>query len=184
MVFPRLPVSTQTRSRRRSASQPLSARRWNGLLGGIYAHEDSRFLQDDFAFDLGTGNSVAHAYEIDSSYAALRRVRGVCRLDRAHLAERFDIQLGGRGSSIRQTFQQTSINPLLTGGSTIPGVGPTLRAKTEPFTYLLTPRFQVSADLMVYARLASGYRAGGPNGNQCTAVGFPCQFEPDKTTQL
>jgi outer membrane receptor protein involved in Fe transport len=33
---------------------------------------------------------------------------------------------------------------------------------------------------MVYARLASGYRAGGSN-NCITYTSFPCQFSPDKT---
>ncbi len=35
--------------------------------------------------------------------------------------------------------------------------------KANAFTYLLTPRFKVSENLMVYARAASGYRPGHPN---------------------
>ena len=31
------------------------------------------------------------------------------------------------------------------------------------FTYSVSPRWQVSADTMVYARVATGYRPGGPN---------------------
>src|SRR5690606_8685592 len=53
------------------------------------------------------------------------------------------------------------------------------RTDGSAFTYLVTPRFKVSEDLMVYARLASGYRAGGPNINP--GGGVPVQYEPDET---
>src|SRR6185312_8988183 len=56
------------------------------------------------------------------------------------------------------------------------------------FTYLLTPRFKVSEDLMVYARVASGYQPGGggvvPGGaasNGCLLFNYPCAYKPDKT---
>src|SRR5262249_17759665 len=42
-------------------------------------------------------------------------------------------------------------------------------------------RYRVSADLMVYARIASGYRPGGPNGDYLS-TGGPPQFGPDTTT--
>jgi iron complex outermembrane receptor protein len=42
----------------------------------------------------------------------------------------------------------------------------------------VTPRFKLSEDLMLYVRLASGYRAGGPNQ---VVVGVPPQYQPDKT---
>src|SRR5581483_5488141 len=48
------------------------------------------------------------------------------------------------------------------------------------FTYLVTPRYKISPDLMVYARLASGYRPGGNNG-EATAFNLPLTFKPDKT---
>jgi iron complex outermembrane receptor protein len=91
------------------------------------------------------------------------------------------VQAGLRQSHITQTFQQTIIEPLFTDGSTTPTVGPTEHVEASPLTYLLTPRFKVSEDLMVYARLASGYRVGGPNPGLCATYNFPCQFGPDKT---
>src|SRR5262249_8640915 len=51
--------------------------------------------------------------------------------------------------------------------------------KDDAFTYLLTPRFKISPDLMVYARLASGYRTGGPNSNSTHNV-LPI-MKPDTT---
>jgi outer membrane receptor protein involved in Fe transport len=49
--------------------------------------------------------------------------------------------------------------------TTSPLVPPSVRTDENAFTYLLTPRFKISPDLMVYARFASGYRPGGPNSN-------------------
>jgi outer membrane receptor protein involved in Fe transport len=43
----------------------------------------------------------------------------------------------------------------------------------------VTPEFKVSPDLMVYARIASGYRPGGPN--LTLSPGTPTQYDPDKT---
>jgi outer membrane receptor protein involved in Fe transport len=50
----------------------------------------------------------------------------------------------------------------------------------------VTPQFFVSPDLQLYARVASGYRIGGPNlENGATGTGpyqgIPAQYNPDKT---
>src|SRR5262249_19240344 len=50
----------------------------------------------------------------------------------------------------------------------VPGqTSPTVQAGTirtdDSFTYLVTPRFKVSPDFMVYARVASGYEPGVAN---------------------
>src|SRR6202043_303066 len=52
--------------------------------------------------------------------------------------------------------------------------------KANSFTYLVTPQFKFSPDLMVYARLASGYRPGGPNAS-ASAFGLPIAYQPDQT---
>jgi outer membrane receptor protein involved in Fe transport len=56
------------------------------------------------------------------------------------------------------------------------------RAKGESFTYQINPRFKPSPDHMIYGRLASGYRPGGPNAgcNPDPDEPVPCQFKPDK----
>jgi iron complex outermembrane recepter protein len=59
-------------------------------------------------------------------------------------------------------------------------VNPPEHTKDHSFTYLLTPRYRFSPNLMVYARVASGYRPGGPNPT-CVLYPVPCQYAPDKT---
>ena len=83
-----------------------------------------------------------------------------------HIGDRLSIQFGGRESEIRQTLLE--------------GAAPKAYSKGNAFTYLLTPQFKISEDAMVYARAASGYRAGGPNLNAGVA-GTPSEYSPDKT---
>src|SRR5690606_10267242 len=67
--------------------------------------------------------------------------------------------------------------PIFFGANTII---PTKRSSDTSFTYLVTPRFRISPDLMVYGRIASGYRPGGPNVG-CGIVGIPCEYGADET---
>jgi iron complex outermembrane recepter protein len=82
-----------------------------------------------------------------------------------HFTDRFDVQIGARQSWIEQDYTQAADEP---GHST-----------AEAFTYMLTPRFRLSPDLMAYARVASGYRPGGPNTN-VAVIGVP-EYQPDET---
>ncbi len=149
------------------------------LLGGIYTHEDSSVTQEIPAINPASGAVVAIAYH--STFPSTYREYAAFGDLTFHITDQFDVQAGLRGGHINQTFQQTTVDPLFTGGSTVPSIGPTEKAVASPVTYLLTPRFKVTNDLMVYARLASGYRVGGPNGALCTTYNYPCQFGPDKT---
>lgn len=96
-----------------------------------------------------------------------------------HATDRFDLQVGARESWISGSVQQTFLGPYAPAvlGQPSPLVYPPVELDADAFTYLLTPQIKVSPDLMIYARLASGYGAGGLN----VVPGVPPQFEPDKT---
>jgi iron complex outermembrane receptor protein len=64
------------------------------------------------------------------------------------------------------------------GAPTTPYTFPGTTLNENDFTYLLTPRFKVSSDFMVYARLASGYRPGGVN---IGILNVPPEFSGDKS---
>jgi outer membrane receptor protein involved in Fe transport len=147
------------------------------LVGGFYTHEDSRVVQNIFALSPGSGAIAADGAEIGSPsiYAESAAFADLT----LHTTERFDVQLGGRWSSISQTLQENTYAPLL--GVPSPVVGQKTYSSADPVTYLLTPRYKLSQDLMVYARIASGYRPGGSNGPLCQIYGFSCQYAPDKT---
>lgn len=183
-----VPVYTDSKVERFSQevrlAMPIGARvEW--LLGGFYSDESTEFDQTIPAVDPATGAFVAHTRIIElgvlhvEEYAAFTDVT-------YHFSDRFDVQIGGRFARIEQATDAGTAQrfpPVGTGALTI-----TPAIDTEPddvFTYLFTPRFRISDDLMVYLRAASGYRIGGggtstPNDN-CIRFAFPCQFGPDKT---
>jgi iron complex outermembrane receptor protein len=149
------------------------------LLGGIYTHEHSLGTQQIPAIDPASGAVVAIGYDsaLPSTY---EEYAGFADLT-LHITSRFDVQAGLRQSQIRRTLNLNFVEPLFSGGSTVPTIGATEHADANPFTYLLTPRYRVTGDLMVYARFASGFRPGGANGALCTTFNYPCQSGPDKT---
>jgi iron complex outermembrane receptor protein len=157
-------------------SIPLGQRlEW--LVGGFYTHENPRSSQQTVvAENPSTGQIVGQEGAIYNEGGPFEEYAAFTDLT-YHVTDRFDIQIGGRDSEIRQTFNAQTETGLLFGDQVVPGSQSTANA----FTYLVTPRFRVSSDLMVYARLASGYRPGGSNGAAAVSQGAPSEFDPDKT---
>ena len=143
------------------------------LLGGFYTHEDSPVDQVYFAADPATG-AVGPSF-VEAPFATTYAEQAVFTDLTFHLTDRFDVQFGGRESQIKQAVTESLSGVLI--GPTIISEG---HSKADAFTYLVTPRFMVSPDLMLYARLASGYRPGGPNTN-AAQLGVPSQYNPDET---
>ena len=99
-----------------------------------------------------------------------------------HFNPQWDLALGGRWSENKQ-----SANELVTG------VLPTLQGTPQQLTsgnstdtdvtYSIAPRWHVSRDTMVYGRIATGYRPGGPNDLPFNAPpSVPRAYQADKTT--
>jgi iron complex outermembrane recepter protein len=156
-------------------SLPLGER-VDWLAGAFYGDEESPIRQIAYAADASTGATVGTLLDLvaDTTYEEYAAFTNLT----FRITERFDVQVGGRYSRIEQSFAQTNTGPL-GGGLVIP-----LReTRANAVTYLLTPRLRISPDLMVYARIASGYRAGGPNANtqEAASAGTPVEYRPDKT---
>ncbi len=145
------------------------------LYGAFFSTEKSHITQQGFFVDLMTAERLGpNVLEFDTrnafrEYAAFTNVR-------VELAESFSLGIGGRLNHNKQRYQQTA------GGTAIPNapnVGPTVRSKETSFTYVVAPEYHVTPDVMIYGRLASGYRPGGPN----TQAGFaiPATYSADKT---
>jgi iron complex outermembrane recepter protein len=144
------------------------------LFGVFYDYEDTRYLEGITTANPATGAVtgtvlsllIPDFYSEDAAYTDLT----------LKLTDRFDIQFGGRVSKLKQR-SGTITN--------IPGVGtsvqPELYNSATPLTYLVTPQFKVSPDLMAYIRLASGYRPGGPNNPIAVENGAAASYKPDFT---
>jgi iron complex outermembrane recepter protein len=151
------------------------------LVGAFYTHESSHYHQDLNAEDSTTGAIVGQDLSITfpSSYEEYAGFADVT----LRITDQFNIQLGGRETHIRQTYSEVDAGPVVPYfyGVPSPHVIAPLDADADSFTFLVTPQFKISSDLMTYARIASGYRAGGVN-TSAGAAGVPTQYSPDKTT--
>jgi iron complex outermembrane recepter protein len=157
-------------------STPLT-QKLDSLVGLFYTNEFTSASQSLLAADPATGTVVGQTlftpftstYEEYAIFADLTY----------HFTDQFNVQFGGRESKIDQTFNESYYGPYnLCCSPTNPYTQPPESAKSSPFTFLVTPQYRISPDLMVYARIASGYRAGGANA---AGLGVPPSYDPDKT---
>jgi iron complex outermembrane recepter protein len=161
-------VTTKKFSQELRVDVPV-AERVDLLVGGFFTNENSNVPQIITAVDNQVGfiglRSSNHPVSAFSEYSLFANAR-------YRITDRLELQLGGRYAMIDQQLS-------VTFGGLLPSVEPTVTTEDRPFTYLITPKYQLTDDVMLYARIASGYRPGGPNTPASTTVLAP--FNPDKT---
>jgi iron complex outermembrane recepter protein len=147
------------------------------LVGAFYTKEDGEQVRNVFAID-AAGQPLPQVplpflfVEFPTQYEELAGF-GSATLQ---LQERFDVTAGLRWARNRQRFRQIS-------GGLESVIGPptdiSSTSAENVLTYSLSPRWHASDDTMVYARIASGYRPGGPNPR---ALDLPPVTAADKLT--
>lgn len=144
------------------------------LLGGFYATDDRKIPQHATARNFATGAEAGNFADflVKTSFDELAAFTDVT----FRLTDRFDVQLGGRQADYELKYSVNQSGRLF---NNIASIGPQFHVKDSAFTYLVTPRLRVSPDLMLYARMASGFRPGGVNPT--IVAGIPPSFGPDKT---
>ena len=146
------------------------------MIGGFYTRERTAADQNVVALTAGGAPS---GLVIGTLFPTKFRELAAFGSVTVKLGERFDIQAGGRYSGNRQRYTEIGSGPL-TGDYVL-----AQNSRDTKFTYHITPRFRFSRDLMLYARVATGYRVGGPNpiaSADAAAVGAPTEYGPDTTT--
>jgi iron complex outermembrane recepter protein len=149
------------------------------LAGLFYTHETSRYAVTATAID--TASQAIVGSLLDFVYPATFDEYAVFGGVTYHVTNRFDIQIGVRGSSNTLILKEWAyIGPYtqLALGRASPAINPRQESSDHAFTYLFTPRFKIAPDFMVYARFASGYRPGGSNA---AGPGTPEFYDPDTT---
>jgi outer membrane receptor protein involved in Fe transport len=167
-----------------SAGQTLE---WQ--VGAFYTHESSALDETLPLFYIPTqvyaplpdalgGPSLENA-DLDSVY---REWAGFAEVT-YHFSPQFDLGLGGRWSENKQSASEVTSGALLTlTGQPSPQVVSGDSSDTD-FTYSIAPRWHVSSDTMVYGRIATGYRPGGPNDLPPTApASIQREYQADQTT--
>lgn len=160
------------------ASLPLGGR-FDLLIGVFYTKEDTYFYQTYTANDPVTGQ-VAGLLGYGAFPGAYDEYAGFADLT-FHITEQLDIQLGARESHDKVSTLAASEVGVPMFKTATPITVPEVQTAANAFTYLATPEYKFSPDLMIYARLASGYRPGGPNSVTSVSQGAPPSFTPDKT---
>ncbi|HSZ09876.1 MAG TPA: TonB-dependent receptor [Steroidobacteraceae bacterium] len=161
----------------RLSSAPSDRLEWQ--VGGYFTRETGLLDQHLNGFANPGGASLGNL-ELATVASIYKESAGFGNLT-YHFNSQFDIQAGGRWSTNEQTGTETVSGPL---------AGPTPTEFSTPskghiFTYSVAPRWHVDADTMVYARLASGFRPGGPNVlPPGLPAGVPLEYGSDKTTNV
>jgi len=152
------------------------------LVGGYYTHEKARIFQNLKLAVPGTPGTLTPLptpvplaiYDLESRY---EEIAGFANAT-LHLSRWFDIDLGGRYSHNQQNADQQTDGALL-GASTITGI----RSSDDVFTWSVAPKIKFGNRASLYARVAKGYRPGGPNVIPSGAPpSAPRTFDPDTVT--
>lgn len=135
-------------------------RLFDWIAGGFYTVEHAGVDQSLFLYDSsGSLYDTPYAAKGPSSYREYAAFGDLT----FHVTDKFDVQVGGRYAQNRQTSAIVSeitdlASPLFGPSSTT-----IEKSKDHAFTWLVSPSYHITRDMMVYARVASGYRPGGPN---------------------
>jgi outer membrane receptor protein involved in Fe transport len=166
----------------RLASPKSDSIEW--LVGAYYTREPGRILQNYIPFTLSTGVPLNPAVNFGgTNYTQLveARLNSVYREYAGfgsvtwHITPRLDLTGGGRYSHNTQTTQQILDGALAGGFSELDG-----KSSEGVFTWSVSPRLELSDHVAVYARVAKGYRPGGPNVVPPGAgPNYPTSFKAD-----
>ncbi|MGF7151172.1 outer membrane receptor protein involved in Fe transport [Sphingomonas zeicaulis] len=166
------------------------------LIGGYYTREKGQLFQRYLPFELGSGQAIDPeltlpagpggadvtfpdflSADLSSRYREYAGFGSVTW----YLSDRFDITAGARYSHNSQRTHQVLDGSLLffSGSPVIPDI--VMGDSSENvFTWSVSPRFELSDNATLYARVAKGYRPGGPNVVPPGAgADFPSQYAAD-----
>jgi len=166
-------------------------------LGGYYTHEKGRIRQQYVAVVPGTLTPITSLpagtisvfaggaptttlpllalVELPSKYEEYAGFANVT----LHLGDRFDIDLGGRYSHNDQRATQ-KLSGLLVGAPA-GTVVLTQDASEDVFTYSVAPKINLGRNASLYARVAKGFRPGGPNALAPGAPDSARSYRSDST---
>lgn len=151
------------------------------LVGAYYTQEDSRIVQDLFATESGT-DTIATGVPQLAALSILADYEETALFANAtwYVTSRFELSVGVRASDNEQLAMQDVVAVPWLAATDRPPDGV---SSESPFTWSFAPRFKISDDTSIYARVATGFRPGGPNVIVANAPpGTPSSFDSDELT--
>ena len=158
----------------------LLGNRFEWLVGGFYTHETSALLQFADALDPAHSNTVIdpalpaggiNLYDSLSEWAFFANVD-------YYLTPTIDLALGGRLSGNAQHSQANDVCCVFFGPT---ATAPEINSNDHDQLFSVAPRWRINDDSLLYARIASGYRPGGPNIPVQGFPELPSTYGPDRT---
>ena len=150
------------------------------LLGGYYTDEDSAVVQRILAVEAGT-DTPATDIPLLADLALPSTYEEYALFGHAtwHVTPRFDLSFGARASRNEQAASEVADGPLVGGHVQYDRA----TSSETPFTYSVSPRYELADNSFVYARLATGFRPGGPNVlPPGVPAGTPLTYDSDRLT--
>jgi outer membrane receptor protein involved in Fe transport len=153
--------------------------RFEWLAGIYYTDEDSLISQQLVALTPNTDTPIS-GFPLLADLNLISTYEEIAVFANAtwFMTDRFEVSFGARQSDNDQTVLQVGEGPLVGGASEFAG-----ESSESPFTWSISPRFQLTEDSSIYARAATGFRPGGPNVLPPTAPSsVPTQYDSDTLT--
>jgi outer membrane receptor protein involved in Fe transport len=146
-------------------------------VGGFYTHEKNRLGQAVYLADPATQKPVVNGLIVVDLPSRYSEYAGFANAT-WHLSPKFDLTAGARYSHNRQSSKQDTSGALVPVPVNLAG-----KSSDNAFTYSVAPTFKLNPNTRIYARVAKGYRPGGPNAVSPDADPneVPFQFAPDTT---
>ena len=154
--------------------------RFEWLVGGYYANEKGLIFQNFVAADPATQAPLPFPFTLGqvNLKSKYQEYAGFANAT-VHFTDQFDLDFGGRYSHNKQSAAQTASGVL---AGNVP-VNTNLRSSDNVLTYSVAPKYKFSRHASIYARVAKGYRPGGPNVIAPNApANTPVSFQPDTVT--
>lgn len=134
-----------------------SGGRFEWMIGGFFTDEKTSNSQLVRSFDMA-GNPIAPLDPLAIvGLPATYKEYAVFGNATVKLSEQFEITGGLRWARNEQTFRQIS------SGAIVPQADDPGDSAESVWTFSVSPQFHINEDAMLYARVATGYRPGGPN---------------------
>jgi len=151
------------------------------LLGGFYSRGYDPLQWYMNAQDVATSATLGRFWNYQApitvlEYAAFADIT-------YHITDALNLQLG-----VRETRSQTNDSANIESGPAVsilkiaPPYTAPIAATADKFTYMVSPQYHLSHDVMAYARVATGFRPVSPNPAGAVALGAPQKVLPDTTT--
>ena len=151
------------------------------LIGTFYTHEKSHIdPQNLLATEFGTSTIAPDIVPIATVFLHSKYTEYAGFANATwHATPRFDLTVGGRLAHNKQNADEVIASDILPISAESHGQ----HSSETVFTYSVAPRYELSDHASVYARVASGYRPGGPNVLFPDApAGTPATYDADRLT--